>query len=882
MQSSRQNKDLLTYSRTPIAAGVMVALTAPAVLAQEQIEEVIVTAQKRTENLQDVPISIQAIGEQSIKELNLTNFKDYAAMLPSVAMTPTLGAGSSFSLVYMRGISTAGDGQATTSLPSVGMYLDELSITTVQGNLDVHMYDVARVEALAGPQGTLYGASSQAGTIRVITNKPQLGEFSSSISAEANTVNEGGTGYTLEGYVNAPIGDNAAIRIVGWSRSDAGWIDNVAGTRVLAGNEDMTEFLPDIVDDPATPEDETRINEPNPTWCGSTVDCSADDITLNNAALAKDDYNTIDTVGARAALRIDLNENWTITPTLMAQKSESEGSWGDDLSDFVPGKYDVTHFKDEFTDDEWTMLGLTIEGSIGNFDVVYAGSYLDRQVEGSYDYSDYSYWYDQLYLSYPGYSAYYADLHFTDGDPADRAYGNNLFANAGPRAMSGARFTNDDGYTKENHEVRISTDPDNRVRGTLGYFWQHQYHDFEQHWIVDGGLSTRLEMNEGLDPRFDDTVYLNSMYRNDRDKAIFGSVSFDVTDDVELTVGTRFFEPTVSVKGFFGFGLGFTPAWSSNGENRCNLTEFMADDPLTPEDESLIRSPGWTSDFNGQADWSNKPCLNVDKGLKESDNVSRVNVNWTLNDDSMVYFTWSEGYRPGGVQRNPNAGEFLSDFLTNTEAGWKSQWMDNSVQFNGAIFHQSWDDIQVSFTGDNAITAVNNGPTAEVTGLEASLLWLASDSLRISSSVAFYDSKLEDDYCNFSAGVCTEVLAPAGTKLPVTADFKGNVVARYFFTAGQFDAYVQGALAHEGKRGSDLDQSANDIVGDVPAYTTLDLSAGIRKDDWAVDLFIKNATGEDAALYKTGQCTAETCGAQNYGVRVRPLSVGVKFTKDWE
>ena len=114
MQSSRQTKDLLTYSRTPIAAGVMVALTAPAVFAQEQIEEVIVTAQKRTENLQDVPISIQAIGEQSIKELNLTNFKDYAAMLPSVAMTPTLGAGSSFSLVYMRGISTAGDGQATT------------------------------------------------------------------------------------------------------------------------------------------------------------------------------------------------------------------------------------------------------------------------------------------------------------------------------------------------------------------------------------------------------------------------------------------------------------------------------------------------------------------------------------------------------------------------------------------------------------------------------------------------------------------------------------------------------------------------------------------------------------------------------------------------
>jgi iron complex outermembrane receptor protein len=762
--------------------------------------------------------------------------------LPSVAMTPTLGAGSSFSLVYMRGIATGGDGQATTSLPSVGMYLDELSITTIQGNLDVHMYDVARIEALAGPQGTLYGASSQAGTIRVITNKPELGEFSGSVSAEVNTIDDGGTGGTLEGYVNVPIGENAAIRLVGWSRNDAGWIDNVAGTRTFRGVEDAA------------------------TCAAAGVPCSADDITVSNASIAKDDYNTIDTVGARAALRIDLNENWTITPTLMAQKSESEGSWGDDLSDFVPGKFDVTHFKDEFTDDEWSMVGLTIEGSIGSFDVVYAGSYLDRTVEGSYDYSDYSYWYDAIYTT-----GYYADLHFNDtgARPIPNQFvGGGYFdaADVGSAAMTGARFTNDDKYTKENHELRISTDPDRRVRGMVGLFSQHQYHDFEQHWKVDGSLATVMLMNEGNDPRFTDTVYLNSLYRNDRDKAIFGSVSFDITDDLELTVGTRFFEPEVTVQGFFGFGLGFTPIWSSNGENRCNLVEGNA---------------GWTPNFNGQADWSNKPCLNVDKGLKESDNVSRVNLSWNINDDVMTYFTWSEGYRPGGVQRNPSAGEFLSDFLTNIEFGWKTQFMDNRMQINGAVFLEEWKDFQVSFTGENAITAVNNGPTAEVLGLEAQVMFLATENLRISASAAFYDSELQDDYCNFSAGVCTEVLAPAGTKLPVTADFKGNVIVRYTTQMGNFDTHFQGALAHEGERSSDMDQSANAIRGDIPAYTTLDLSAGIRNESWALNLFIKNATNEDAPLYKTGQCTAETCGAQTYGVRVRPMTVGVKFTKDW-
>jgi len=840
MQVSRTKKAAGYLSRTPVAAGVAVALASPAIMAQDDlsIEEVVVTAQKRAQNLQDVPISIQTLGSESIKELNLTNFKDYTQMLPSVAMTPTLGAGSSFNLVYMRGIATAGDGQATTSVPSVGMYLDELSMTTIQGNLDVHMYDVARVEALAGPQGTLYGASSQAGTLRVITNKPDASAFSSSVSVSANTVDNGGTGYTVEGYVNAPIGDNAAVRLVGWSRSDAGWIDNVLGSRTFPG----------VLADPA------------------------DDITLTNTDKAKKDYNTLDTIGARAALQIDLNDNWTITPTAMAQKSESKGAWGDDLSDILQtGDHAVTHFKDEFFDDEWAMIGLTIEGSVGSFDVVYAGSYLERDVEGSTDYSDYSYWYD-IY----GSTGYYADLHFAAGDCGTRELSNQFVdsgrfdcADVGRREMSGSRFTNDDGYEKTNHEIRISTDPDRRVRGQIGYFWQHQYHDFEQKWIMEDSVAPIMEMNEGLDPRFADVIYLNSMYRNDRDKAIFGSVSFDVTDDVEVTVGTRYFEPSVSVKGFFGFGLGFTPQWSSNGENRCNLQQG---------------DPGWTPDFNGQADWNNKPCLNVDKGLEESENVSRFNTTWNVTDDHMVYFTWSEGYRPGGVQRNPAAGEFLSDFLTNIEGGWKTQWMDNRLQFNGAIFTQEWEDIQISFTGDNAITAVNNGPTAEVNGLEVDMLWLATEDLRISASAAFYDSKLKSDYCNLTDGVCAsvdDILAPAGTRLPVTAEIKYNIVGRYHFDVGNFDSYVQGALVHEGERDSDLDQAANAILGTLPSYTTLDLSAGFRKDNWGMDLFIANATNEDAPLYYTAQCTAETCGLQKYGVRMRPMTISARFTMDF-
>lgn len=826
MRVFKSNNVRRAFTRTPVAAGILLALASPTLLAQETtIEEIVVTSQKREESMQKVPISIQTLNSQALSELGLMNFQDYTKMLPTVSTTPALGAGSGFSNVYMRGIATAGDGQATTSQPSVGMYLDELPITTIQGNLDVHLYDVARIEALAGPQGTLYGASSQAGTLRVITNKPVIEEFSSGFGVEGNLVDGDDTGYLVEGYVNVPINDRTAIRLVGWSRHDAGYVDNVLTTRVMPGVASTT----------------------------------ADDITIDNSAYAKENYNTQDTIGARAALRIDLNENWTVTPTVMAQKQEGEGSWGDDLSNFVSGDNAVAHFSPEFTNDEWMMVGLTIEGRVGNFDVVYSGSYLDRTVDASFDYADYAYWYDSIYTT-----GYYADLHFANTGP--RAVPNQFFPTAGTRLAPVPRVNTDDGYTKENHELRISTDPDRRVRGLLGFFFQHQYHDFEQHWDVPG-LADIMLMNGGTDPRFQDTVYLNSFDRNDHDRAVFGQVSFDITDDVELTVGARFFEPQVTVRGFFGFGLGFTPIWSSNGENRCNLTQGDS---------------GWTPAFNGQTDYKDTPCLNVDKGIAENEHIGRVNVTWNLSDDVMFYGTWSEGYRPGGINRNPSAGEYKSDFLTNWEAGWKTQFLDNTLQFNGAVFYEKWDDFQVAFTGANAITQVDNGPSASVRGTEMQTVWLPTENLRISASVAYLDTQLEDDYVNLDAlGNVTRVLAPKGTRLPVSAKLKGNVIARYMFPMGGFDSHLQGAVVHEGERDSDMDQRDNAIRGGVPAYTTVDLSAGIAKETWSVELFIKNATDEDAPIYLSAQCVATTCGSQNYGVRFRPRTVAIRYTKDF-
>jgi outer membrane receptor protein involved in Fe transport len=799
-------------------------------MAQQQLEEIIVTAQKRAENMQDVPISIQALDTEALEQLNVKNFKDYVQMLPSVSIQPSLGAGASFTLVYMRGVTTGGDGQAITSQPSVGMYLDEQPITTIQGNLDVHMYDIARVEALAGPQGTLYGASSQSGTIRIITNQPDSSAFAAGYGIEGNIVDGNDEGYVAEGFVNAPLGESAAIRLVGWYRKDAGWIDNVASERT---------FLAD---------------QSNPN----------DDITVNNAQFAEDDYNTIETLGGRAALKIDLGDNWTVTPSAMYQKQEGDGAWGDDHNDFLaPGENTVAHFKPEFTDDEWWQVGLTIQGNIADFNVTYAGNYLDRQVDGSFDYSDYSYFYDNIYTT-----GYFSGL-FVD--------------NNGDNVPPVHYFTNDDAYTKQSHELRISSPADKRVRGLLGFYWQEQEHDFFQKFLVDG-LGTQMLMDQGTNPLFAGTVYLNSMDRTDTDEAIFGSVSFDVTDKLELTVGARFFSAETTVKGFFGFGLGFGPAHAP-GSDPGDLPDEPGnpanggDGAFSPDGQAWSRNGEWRCP--SQVNYKDTPCVNVNRKTDDSDHVGRVNLNYKVSDDVLLYATWSEGFRPSGINRNPFVGDYVSDFLTNWELGWKTQWA-GSVQFNGAVFFEEWDSLQRAFQGANGITQVDNAPSAEITGAEVQLLWAVTDNFRISGAAAYYNAELTSDYKeNVGPGGSELTTAPNGTQLPVTPEFKGNLVARYSFPVATLDAHLQGALTYESSRPTELTTAEQELLGDIPSATVLDLSAGVGRDSWLLELFVKNATDEDAPVDFSTECAVLVCGLQPYGVGRQPITFGLKFTQDF-
>ena len=766
--------------------------------AQDKAHElatITVTAQKRVENVQDVPISIDVLTTDKLKEMNVADFADYVKLLPSVSTNSSQGSYQpGFGQVIIRGVASGSNGNHSGPLPSVGIYLDEEPITTIVGAIDPHIYDIERIEALAGPQGTLYGASSQSGTIRIITNKPDPTAFSASVSTEVNTVDHGNTGFVTEGYVNVPLSPSIALRVVGWSKQDAGYIDNVYGTRTY------------------------------PT----------SGITTNNADQVRKDYNFADTRGARAALKIDLNDSWSITPSVVGQGQHVNGIYA-----FDPhvGDLKVTHFNPENSEDRWIQSALTVQGKIGNFDLVYAFAHLNRDDHYSQDYSDYSFWYDTL----AGYGSY---IHDNNG---------NL--------INPAQYIQaEDKYRKTSHELRLSSPKEQRFRFVVGAFTERQSHDIQQRYLING-LGTDLWVTG-----WPDTLWLTKQVRRDDDSALFGEMSYDLTDQLTATLGGRYFHTKDSLVGFFGFGTGYS---SSTGEAACF-------DPHP---------------FEGA------PCVNLDKSTSQSDSIGRANLTYKFDSDKMIYATWSEGFRPGGINRRGTLPPYKADILTNYEFGWKTTWLDHRLLWNGAVFQEDWKDFQFAVVGANGLTEIRNANQAQIRGFESNIGWAANYNLTLSTGIAVYHSELTQNYCGKTDAAGNTIIvcplpppgqddnfpdrAPQGTRLPNTAKVKGNVTARYNFAFHGYDAYLQGAAFFEGRRTSDLRVKANETLGDLPGYGTVDLSAGFKKGLWSLDAYLKNAFDRRGELNRYAECAVSVCGAQTYIIPVQPRTFGVRLTRDF-
>ncbi len=198
--------------------------------AQAQIEEILVTATKREASMQDVPVAVSALGEESLDQLGVSNFEDYLLQLSNVTAG---GSGPGQNTIYIRGVASTTPGLTTAGVaglaPNVALYLDEQPLSQPGRNLDVYAADLSRVEVLAGPQGTLFGASSQAGTVRLITNKPDPSSNSASVKLGSSYTKDGEMSNNVEAMINLPVTDSFTLRGVVYVDNQGGYIDNVAG-----------------------------------------------------------------------------------------------------------------------------------------------------------------------------------------------------------------------------------------------------------------------------------------------------------------------------------------------------------------------------------------------------------------------------------------------------------------------------------------------------------------------------------------------------------------------------------------------------------------------------------------------------------------------------
>ncbi|MEO8547527.1 MAG: TonB-dependent receptor [Sphingomicrobium sp.] len=827
------------FAQDPSTTGQAPARAAAAPEGVDQ-SDIIITATKREESMQNVPLSVQVLGTKKLEQLNISNFEDYTKQLPSVTFQT---AQPGFTTVYMRGVATGGDGNHSGSLPSVGMYLDEQPVTTIGGTLDVHIYDVARIESLAGPQGTLYGASSQAGTIRIITNKPELGVTSGRVDGEINMVDHGGVGGKLEGMINLPIADRIAFRASAFWQRDAGFIDNVFSER--------TYLAPD----------------------------PADDVHVDNSCCVEKNYNDLVTYGGRAALKVDLNDNWTATPTFLYQKATADGSF---FMDEDQRDLDTVRFRPEVARDKYWQAALTIQGKIANFDITYAGAYMDRKRFATTDYTDYTDAYNQYYIDY--YNAYVDSYGYAPSFCASPGIlGCNVYRdNAGNIIDPRQHITGTDHFTKMSHELRIASPADKPIRAIVGAFYQRQTNHILQDYLVDN-LATDLSVTGWAG-----TLWLTNQRRVDRDWAVFGEASFDITPQITLTAGGRLYRFDNTLYGFAGFGSG-NPVGSHTGEDRCLP---VVTDPLDPlfglHDPSVPYAQGNSG--------LNIPCYDVaDVGpdgkaiprrSKGSGHIHRLNAQWKPHEGLMFYATWSRGFRPGGINRQPGLPAYQPDFLTNFEGGWKVTFAGNRIRWNGAIYHQKWEGLQFSFLGLNSLTQIQNGRNARVNGIETDLNYVAG-GLTLTAAAAYTDAKTKGNICHVAISIdpapdCSGVdlrgrpdfiVAPSGTRLPITPKFKASTTARYTWPVWSGKAHVQGVVSYQGSAPSDIDKAQAALLGKLHASTLVDLFAGYDWGNYSIELFGSNIFDERNELSRFVVCSICT---QVKIVPGRPRTIGLR------
>lgn len=900
IQSRRRAQRLRLLGVTTMLAGIAAPNLA---LAQEPeqappeeqgLGEIIVTATRSAQSIQKVPISMQALGAETLAERQVKGLSDFATLLPSVSFE---GIGPGRNTAFFRGIVPAGGAYA-----SVGYYLDDIPITGTEVP-DIHAYDLERIEALAGPQGTLYGAGSLAGTIRLITNKPKLGTFEFGYDVEANKYGKGDFGGQIESYINIPQGDTLALRVMGYYRREGGYIDNTPNNGRLNNGAPAVYTLGD--------------NNPDTFF------------NLDNSDIAKDDYNNIKEFGGRIQVLWEPVDGWQITPQFTGQRQISNGYFGYDprVGDLEVHDYDKTR-----NDDRWFQAALSIHGHIGDFELVSATGYFKRRTKTLNDYTYYTVTYDGFGAGYESYLQFFDNC--TGSGAAQQC-----------SLIDPTQYYHADWHrNKFTQELRLTTPKDWPFDLTIGGFYQRQKNESNTYYAIRGldtitgytqtgggdvaggliGVPAMFAIDYDQDgipdtaddsvPYFTDTVinpngnplgtmlygtpavkqdgfYVVEQNQLYHDKAIFAEGHYNITPTLKITGGLRYFWTDYAVKGFAGVAASaantVTSYYVPTGTMGCPT-------PLPNERLQCLNTNFRAADQTGR--------------YKEKGETHKVALDWQITSDKMVYANYSTGFRPGGFNRplrirgfGPvDVAPFQSETLTNYELGMKTTW-GGIFRLNAAVYLEKWDNIQygVVVSGAQGAGMTGNAGKAEVKGVEYDAD-LKLGKFTISSSGAFNDGKLKGNFCNFALDkptssisqlpTCTlgedvpasspptpQVAAANGTRLPRQPKFKGTTSVRFDTMLGDLNGYVQGAALYQTGATQDLNVDNNALLGNTKGFVSFDFSGGIKRDRWSLTLFIQNAFDKRGQLTKNTFCSIDFCSGSSRTFTIRPQFFGMRF-----
>ena len=833
MATDNNPSQLFTRGKLSLAISTACASVAPNAMAQEadgdalRIDEIVVTATKRAANLQDVPMSIAAFTNEDIVQAGFKQLDDYAGLIPALSFARREPGGTN---VIMRGCATSGVAFADTQ--STAVYLDEQPISVAGINPDPRLVDIARVEALSGPQGTLFGDSSQCGTLRIITNKPDTQAFDGWIDLTGVSVQDGDTGFDVSAMVNIPLADNkAALRFVGFAAEEPGYIDNVLS--LSPGGE---------------------------SFPGGTFD---------NAEFVEQDINNSTVTGGRLALRVAPGDNWQLDLQAAYQNTESDGFGDVDLSENfhdgdTVGEWEQLRFGNELWQDEWYQVAMDIEGSLGWADLTVAASFMNRQTSYDTDSTAYLSAWQEFYPAY--------NIYDFGGDP---------------QAMSFDRSDSD----RFSVELRLATpsDSDSRWSGVIGAFYNktedhtHFSANIRQFATGEGynafyylNWSAFTECRGGtasvpgyyagyyytvcpsyiFDPLSTNVGYAaptvkwwDGVYNSNLEQvAIFGEATIDISDRFSVTVGGRWFDIE-------------TDRTIENGSLVPTNTPFTEQGPEIVCDPTGLFTPGGT-EMTEQFCWTGPRNLATSD---ESGFVPKVTLTANITDQNMVYATYSEGFRRGGGNaarptsifgRDP-FGQFQSDLVKNYEIGTKNTSPGGRFQFNLTAYHMIWEDMQIEAedpTPNIFTLGLINLAEAEINGAEVFISWLPTQGMSINASIGYNDSKLSKNDILFE-GTGEDLFIIKGSQLPLTPDWKASVVLNH-----EFDGELFGSTPSLGITFNYTGDSINSLAGIAStevlnevrtqhSYSLTNLRFGLENDSWSATFFIHNAFNEYAEQY---------------------------------